>query len=438
MRSLSETEDCNASLTVPEKVGSDAWVWRMREFIYRHRGYLPVPFFSAAVVVLLLTGSPFSEGGFVDELFDYAAIALCAVGEGIRVLAVGYAGRSTRSKRLKAKRLVTAGPYRYMRNPIYLGNFLIALGMGLIFKSPWILLGVVVYFGFVYWNVILLEERFLSASFGEAYHRYRAEVPRLLPRRGRRSSRPEGSFEMRALRKEYWTGLSIVLFLSLPELAEYFNLHFNIPGILGYGGDLALWSYNKWRVAGAFLLTLSGVALFNRDLSFPGLGALMVGMMIRCWSLGYLRKKKELVTSGPYGYIRHPLYVGNIIMAAGVGLGLSNIPLAVALAGGAWVVFRIRVRKEERHLRLLYPREHEEYCSRVPSWIPKNISASSLKSLSQGWDWRLFRVNHGITQIAGLVLFIFWWDVCEDILNPWLFRGMSVADLLSRYFRHIL
>ncbi|MFQ6111221.1 MAG: methyltransferase family protein [Nitrospinota bacterium] len=410
----------------------------MREFFYRHRSYLPVPFLCAAFLLVLFTGSPFSEGGFIDELFDYGAIALCALGEGIRVWAVGFAGRSTRSKRLKAKLLVTAGPFQYIRNPIYLGNFMIALGMALISESLLIIFGVLMYFGFVYWNIILLEERFLSAAFGEAYHRYRAEVPRFLPRRGRRSSQPQGSFEVRALRKEYWTALSIALFLSLPELAEYFHLRFNIPGVLGFGGDLALWSYNQWRVVGTFLLTLSGVGIFSRDLSLPGIGVMMLGMMIRCWSLGYLRKKKELVTSGPYAYIRHPLYVGNIIMAAGVGLGLSNVPLALAFAGGAWLIFHIRIRKEERHLKLLYPREYDEYCGRVPRWIPNTISASFLKWPFRGWNWRLFRVNQGITQIAGFVLFILWWDVCEDILNPWFFDGVPMADLLSRYFRHIL
>ena len=75
----------------------------------------------------------------------------------------------------------TAGPYRYVRNPLYLGNILLALAIGCLGPPVATVLVVLLNVWFVY-RLIGIEERFLHATNGAAYERYCAAVPRLLPR----------------------------------------------------------------------------------------------------------------------------------------------------------------------------------------------------------------------------------------------------------------
>jgi len=80
-----------------------------------------------------------------------------------------------------ADTLTVAGPYRYVRNPLYLGNILLAIGIGSVGPPVVTLLVIALNVWFVY-RLVAIEERFLRAAFGAAYERYCAAVPRLLPR----------------------------------------------------------------------------------------------------------------------------------------------------------------------------------------------------------------------------------------------------------------
>jgi protein-S-isoprenylcysteine O-methyltransferase Ste14 len=110
------------------------------------------------------------------------------VGEAIRAWAVGYSGVTTRSDAVEAPALVTAGPYAYVRNPLYVGNFITAAGFAVAFtganrplaraaiagSSLAVMLG-------VYAVIVPHEEAFLRATFGPEYDAYAATVPRIFP-----------------------------------------------------------------------------------------------------------------------------------------------------------------------------------------------------------------------------------------------------------------
>ena len=89
----------------------------MSSFIFRWRGFLLIPVALAA----LWLGRP-SPASFA------LGLAVALLGEALRVWAVGYAGATTRESELAAPRLVTAGPYAFVRNPLYVGNCITALG----------------------------------------------------------------------------------------------------------------------------------------------------------------------------------------------------------------------------------------------------------------------------------------------------------------------
>jgi len=80
-----------------------------------------------------------------------------------------------------AGELMAAGPYRYMRNPLYLGNILLALAIGSL-GPPAATALVVIFNGIFIYRLIAIEEPFLRAANGGRYAQYCAVVPRLFPR----------------------------------------------------------------------------------------------------------------------------------------------------------------------------------------------------------------------------------------------------------------
>ncbi|HDL19343.1 MAG TPA: isoprenylcysteine carboxylmethyltransferase family protein, partial [Bacteroidetes bacterium] len=107
------------------------------------------------------------------------------VGELIRIRAVAHAGSATRTTSgAGGEELVMTGPYAFMRNPLYLGNFLMASGLCIAAWPwmPWMLLLLFVLFVVQYAFIISLEEEYLQKNFGEIYQTYRQNVPRILPK----------------------------------------------------------------------------------------------------------------------------------------------------------------------------------------------------------------------------------------------------------------
>lgn len=102
-----------------------------------------------------------------------------AAGESVRFWAAGHL--------LKTKELITSGPYRYSRNPLYLGRFLIFTGLCIMAQLPyranWIVLvlGYAVFFGYYMPRKERIEPKRLEIEHGEKYTRYRAAVPSLFP-----------------------------------------------------------------------------------------------------------------------------------------------------------------------------------------------------------------------------------------------------------------
>ncbi len=78
----------------------------------------------------------------------------------------------------KPSSLITAGPYRFTRNPIYVGFLLISLGAAIFFANILALVGPIVFFFFINTFIIPFEEQMLGHTFGEKYHSYRTRTRR--------------------------------------------------------------------------------------------------------------------------------------------------------------------------------------------------------------------------------------------------------------------
>jgi protein-S-isoprenylcysteine O-methyltransferase Ste14 len=105
-------------------------------------------------------------------------------GELLRWWGVAYAGPLTRvTGSVGAPELIVAGPFAYVRNPLYVGNILMYAGVGIMANAlfPWLLAAAVAYFIAQYALIVSLEEEFLAKQFGAAFDEYRASVPRFFP-----------------------------------------------------------------------------------------------------------------------------------------------------------------------------------------------------------------------------------------------------------------
>jgi protein-S-isoprenylcysteine O-methyltransferase Ste14 len=115
-----------------------------------------------------------------------AALILAGAALVVRV-AILFAdiGRGTPAPFAPPKKFVVQGPFRRMRNPIYAGIFLAALGEALYTLSPALLLYAVVLLAVFHLNVMIIEEPGLRRRFGDLYDVYCAKVPRWIPRLGK-------------------------------------------------------------------------------------------------------------------------------------------------------------------------------------------------------------------------------------------------------------
>ncbi len=134
----------------------------------------------------------------------------------------------------------------------------------------------------------------------------------------------------------------------------------------------------------------------------------LLGLALRAWAAGCLAKNRELATGGPYAYTRNPLYIGTLLVAAGLAAASRSPGLALLFAVVFLLIYLPVIQNEEQHLRKIFP-EYAAYAERVPALIPR-IPADREKS-SNPFRPRLYLINQeyqaGLGFLAGM-LFLLW------------------------------
>jgi protein-S-isoprenylcysteine O-methyltransferase Ste14 len=200
---------------------------RYGNFLFRYRDAL----FPAVLLALFLAFRPTYPRGDerLDDLLDAVGLAIALAGQALRVAVIGYAYiiRGGKNRRVYAEGLVAEGLFAHSRNPLYLGNILILLGLFLIYHNWWVYVLGVPFFLIGYAAIVAAEEAYLRGKFGPAYDAYVAAVPRWWPRlRGLRRSVQGMSFNWRrVVLKEYgsaayWLAAAVVL-LAADTLAYH-------------------------------------------------------------------------------------------------------------------------------------------------------------------------------------------------------------------------
>jgi protein-S-isoprenylcysteine O-methyltransferase Ste14 len=107
-----------------------------------------------------------------------------------------------------------------------------------------------------------------------------------------------------------------------------------------------------------------------------GLPVSLIGLALRAWAAGHLEKNRTLAESGPYAYMRNPLYVGTLAVAAGFVIASRRWELGLLFAAVFLLIYLPVVELEEQHLRSLFP-EYADYAKRVPRLWPRLTGHSS-------------------------------------------------------------
>jgi protein-S-isoprenylcysteine O-methyltransferase Ste14 len=157
----------------------------------------------------------------------------------------------------------------------------------------------------------------------------------------------------------------------------------------------------RLRVPAGFLLIVAYVWLSRPTAGTlaAGLPLAVAGLLLRGWAAGHLSKNEELAESGPYSWVRNPLYLGSLVVGAGVAIASRSVPLAVLFAATFFLVYLPVIELEEQHLRALFP-AYAEYACRVPLLIPR-VPASPAPARRFRWD--LYLRNQEYQALAGFI-----------------------------------
>ncbi len=168
---------------------ADSLLVRLGNVVFRVRDGL----FPAVLVLLFVLTKPEwpRNDQRLDDILDVVGVLVAMLGQALRVAVVGtvYVIRGGRNRKVYAEELVSGGFFAHCRNPLYVGNLLVLLGLFVIWNSTVAYLVAVPFFLVAYSAIVAAEENFLRGKFGEPFDEYCARVPRWIPRlRGLRAS----------------------------------------------------------------------------------------------------------------------------------------------------------------------------------------------------------------------------------------------------------
>jgi protein-S-isoprenylcysteine O-methyltransferase Ste14 len=150
--------------------------------------------------------------------------------------------------------------------------------------------------------------------------------------------------------------------------------------------------------------------LLKRAWFFPGLLVSMMGEALQLWCMATIKTKKALTTTGPYMFVRNPMYIGRYFLILGILMMTGNIWLML-LATVIYYFYMVnRVNREEKILLELFGEDYEQFRRDVPPYLPtfRRFDKKQLKS----WNAESIKQNSVMTNLFAtvacyIVLFLF-------------------------------
>jgi protein-S-isoprenylcysteine O-methyltransferase Ste14 len=202
-----------------------SWNIAIGNFFFHYRNVLfPVILTAGA---LLLQPQIIFDSPMADRILGTLGAGMALLGEAVRFVTIGfeYIHRGGKDGQIYAARLVRGGVYGITRNPMYVGNALIMIGLIVLFGSPWGYFILIPFFLFVYQSIVVAEENYLRNKFGGEYHDYESAVGRYLPTLSRVAESFSGMrFNWRRIvRQEMGTVVGLTIgFILIPVWRTYY------------------------------------------------------------------------------------------------------------------------------------------------------------------------------------------------------------------------
>jgi protein-S-isoprenylcysteine O-methyltransferase Ste14 len=164
-------------------------------------------------------------------------------------------------------------------------------------------------------------------------------------------------------------------------------------------------SVQRLRVAFGFVLLL-GFALLTAPTPASlaaGVPVSILGLFLRGWAAGHLAKDTRLATSGPYAYIRNPLYLGTLLAALGIVIASRSFWLAIIFVVAFGLIYLPAVELEEQHLLEIFP-DYQAYAARTPRFWP----GARWPGEPHAFSWPLYRKNEEYKAVLGFLVAACW------------------------------
>ena len=129
----------------------------------------------------------------------------------------------------------------------------------------------------------------------------------------------------------------------------------------------------RWRVPLGFACAALFLLLAQPrgwTLAVGGVIALL-GLALRAWASGHLRKNQELATTGPYAHTRNPLYLGSFLLGLGFTIAAGRLILVIVFAAMMLGIYLPVMRVEAKTLAELFGAQYERYAREVPLILPR-------------------------------------------------------------------
>jgi protein-S-isoprenylcysteine O-methyltransferase Ste14 len=215
-------------------------------WLFRWRSYLP----AALIIVILpaINSAEYQSRGYTIY-YDFAALLISLTGLALRCVVIGYKPKNTSGGNVRKQRaevLNTKGLYSVVRHPLYLGNFIIWIGISLVFRTWWMTVLIGLIFWLYYERIVFAEEEFLRKKFKDSFMLWAAVTPAFFP--AIRNWQPaELAFSWKKiLGKEYAGFFAIIMNFTiikiLINLIKYQSLSLKSPWLIIFSTGLVIYS----------------------------------------------------------------------------------------------------------------------------------------------------------------------------------------------------
>jgi hypothetical protein len=171
-----------------------------------------------------------------------------------------------------------------------------------------------------------------------------------------------------------------------------------------------------------------------------GLPCLILGALLHTWAKGCLRQNRVVATIGPYRFVRHPFYLANALIDAGLVLMAGWWPLAVALPVWWLAIYLPVIRGEESYLSEKFPDQYPAYRRQVPCMIPWR---RPLPYAGDGFRWDNPNIAGGeeLPRLARILAYPLLFFVIQGLRGsglPWLKDGWHLTGLSGLLMLYVL